>query len=307
MESQEAALSVVVGTYNRLDQLRQCVTSIFQQTTTPLHLFVTDAGSTDGTVSYLRELSTANPRVTALLTGQKVGQARALNQVFPLVKTEFVCWLSDDNIVVNRGLDLAVDILRRQPRLGMVGLKVKDVRGPWIEAPYIGGISPLGLLNVNQGFLRTRILHDLGGFSEDYLDYGIDPDLTARVLLAGWDIAFTRQIVIHHYREWMTADAAEVVRRKERHRRAVEVYLDKYAKLSRQRQWQLALKKKIFDWTNLLLHRLFADVSKKTFFGQPYRDWYNVCHGRYISLWDMIRCWKKPYHLVQRVPRRKAG
>jgi GT2 family glycosyltransferase len=308
-------LSVVVGTYNRREQLRKCVESVFRETTTPVRLFVTDAGSTDGTVEYLRQLGGHDRRVVPLLTGKKIGQARALNDVFRQVDSEFVCWLSDDNVVVNRGLDIAVDILHNAPRLGMVALKVKDMVGPWTGAPYIGGISPLGLLNVNQGMLRTKILRALGGFSEDYLDYGIDPDLTARVFFRGWDIAYTREVAIHHHREWLrAADSSEARQRLERQRRAVEIYRRKFARLGGGRtlkQW--TLKKQLFQWARAVLARLCGDPSQKRIFGQPFRDWHNVFNARYISIWDILRYWNKPFHLVQqaekgtRTDRRMAG
>ena len=69
-----------------------------------------------------------------VLVGERLGQARAYNDVFATLDTPYVVWISDDNEVVNHGLDVAVDILERLPRVGMVGVKVKDVEGPFVEA-----------------------------------------------------------------------------------------------------------------------------------------------------------------------------
>jgi len=68
--------------------------------------------------------------------------------------------------------------------------------------PYIGGISSVGILNVNQGMLPTAVLKALNGFSEEFRMYGIDPDLTARVLYSGYDVVYTRSIALHHNRNW---------------------------------------------------------------------------------------------------------
>ncbi|MGE3271737.1 MAG: glycosyltransferase family 2 protein, partial [Chloroflexota bacterium] len=193
-------LSVVLGTYNRLESLKRCIDSIFTQTRTPSVVYVTDAGSTDGTVEYLQSI--ASERLIPVLVGKKLGQARAYNDVFKTVTTPYVVWISDDNAIVNGGLDQAVRILDRLPRVGMVGVKVKDVEGPFVEAPYLGAVSSIGVLNVNQGMLRTEALLEVGGFSERFRDYGIDPDLTAKVLFAGWDVAYTRGVGIEHYRAW---------------------------------------------------------------------------------------------------------
>ena len=133
-----AEISIVVGTYNRLATLRKCIDSIPRETRRAFHLYVTDAGSTDGTIEYLQSI--ASESIRPLLVGKKLGQARAYNDVFDLIETPYVCWISDDNEIVNGGLDLAVDILQRDEQIGMVALKVRDLQGPFVDAPYVGGV-----------------------------------------------------------------------------------------------------------------------------------------------------------------------
>lgn len=221
----KAELSVLIGTYNRLDLLRQSLAGILRGTDLGVRVYVADAGSTDGTVEYLAQLAEREPRVRPILAGRKLGQARALNEIIDLIETEFVCWLSDDNVVVRGALDIAVDILKTEPKLGLVALKVKDVVGPYVDDPYIGGISSVGVLNVNQGVIRASILRELGGFSEEYQDYGIDPDLTARVLFSGWRIAYTREVAVHHHREWVAnPDPGDIERRLARQERSLTLY-----------------------------------------------------------------------------------
>lgn len=293
------SLSIVIGTYNRLPLLRCCVESIFEQTRTPVRVVVTDAGSSDGTIEYLRGLRDSDPRVTAILMGKKIGQARSLNQVFPIVQSELVGWLSDDNVVVNRGLDVAASILQDQPKIGMVGLKVKDVAGPHKNHHYIGGMSPLGLLNVNQGMLRTQLLRELGGFCEDYPDYGIDPDLTARVLFKGWDIAYTRQIAIHHCRGLAETLAQDEIASRTRCHEWLSIYLARFQRPGDRLPLSLRLKQRFFRWVESWAYKSGYNVQYGSFLGYNWRDWFNVFHGRSISLWDRFLYRKKPFHLVQ--------
>ena len=89
----------------------------------------------DGIVDYLRKA-----------LNEKSAPRDYIIKVFEMVDTPYVCWLSDDNVVVNGGLDNALKILTRDPKIGMVALKIKDIQGPFIEAPYIGGISSIGIL-----------------------------------------------------------------------------------------------------------------------------------------------------------------
>lgn len=295
-------LSVVVGTLNRREQLQACVESIFEQTTTPLRVFVTDAGSTDGTLPYLESL--ASDRLVPILEGRRLGQARAYNQVFARLETPYVCWLSDDNVVVNRGLDAAVAILDENAAIGMVGLKVKDVQGPFIKAPYIGGVSPIGILNVNQGLLRTPLLKQVAGFSEAFRDYGIDPDLTAKILFSGFAVVYTRSIAIHHQRNWSADRTSEDYALKmEKQKVYLDLYRRKYRDCARGGfAWML----RKLVWRQL--QRTFGvgrDLnSDRPFLGLMARDWHNIFTSRYIRLSDPWRCRGKAYHLLQHCPRR---
>ena len=292
-------LSVVLGTYNRRDSLKRCIASIFEQTRTPCVVYVTDAGSTDGTVEYLQ--SVASDRLVPILVGEKLGQARAYNDVFARVTTPYVVWLSDDNEIVNHGLDAGVAVLDRSPKIGMVAVKVKDVEGPFVDAPYVGGISTIGVLNVNQGLLRTGIIQELGGFSERFRDYGIDPDLTARVLFSGWQIAYTRVVGIHHYRDW-TDGPKPGPAQLQRQREYADLYARKWGEYAppdvtwgaRKRAWKLV--QKVTGIRINTAHRRF---------GLDGRDWCNLLTARYVSLLDPILTRGEPFHLVQRPPSRR--
>lgn len=287
-------LSVVIGTRNRLERLRECIESIGRETSVPTKIYVTDAGSTDGSVEYLNSIRSESMQVT--LHSQRLGQARAYNEIFAQVDTPYVCWLSDDNVVVNRGLDRAVRVLGSVPRVGMVGLKVRDVQGPFISEPYIGGVSEAGILNVNQGVLRTGILQGLGGFSEEFMDYGIDPDLTARVLYAGHDIVYTKDVAILHWREWGESEILAAQMAKQTKYKALyrEKYCDKRnAKSAAQRRVRAVTGvKRVLKKVSSLIGSNRAEHWA--------RDWYNIVMGRYISLFDPIKTMGKDYHLVQR-------
>lgn len=290
-------LSVVLGTYNRLDSLRRCIDSIFAQTRTPIVVYVTDAGSTDGTIEYLQSI--ASEQLVPLLIGKRLGQARAYNDVFEIVTTPYVVWISDDNEIVNRGLDVAAEILDRAPRIGMVAVKVKEIEGPATVAPYLGAVSSIGVLNVNQGMLRTSVLQAVGGFSERFRDYGIDPDLTAKVLFSGWAVAYTRAVGIHHFRAWSDNSAAGAAQRA-RQQGYVTLYAEKWERFAppdpawnaRRLAWKVFQKA-----TGLSLN------SSRKILGLSSRDWCNVLTGRYISLLDPLLTRGQPYHLLQRAPR----
>lgn len=288
-------LSVVVGTLNRLDRLRECIESIIRETSIPIKIYVTDAGSTDGTVEYLKKL---NPELFhVILHEKKIGQAKAYNEIFSQITTPYTCWISDDNIVVNNSLETAVNILNSKPGIGMVGLKTKDMQGPFVREAYIGGISEAGILNVNQGVLRTEIIHKLGGFSEEFMDYGIDPDLTARVLFAGHQIVYTKKIAILHWRDWGDSEVLSGQMAKQDRYKAL--YNNKYLKCGAIPHHDPHLSRQIAGIKHILSKiATFTNCNKLNFFA---RDIYNIILSKYISYLDPISFLFKTYHLRQRV------
>lgn len=293
-------LSVVLGTYNRCESLKRCLESIQAQTSTPFVIHVTDAGSTDGTQEYLR--SVESDVIRPWLVGRKLGQAKALNDVFKTVDTPYVCWISDDNEIVNHGLDIGVFILDRWREIGMVALKVTDVQGPFVAAPYIGGVSSIGILNVNQGMLPTEVLRKVGYFSETFGFYGIDPDLTAQVLYAGHDIVYTREVAIQHYRDWALDPNTEAgAALKAHHEKSLRLYQRKYGGLQAHDDF-LAWKKRL--WTRMAkrLGKKLAHNSHEPWMGGLPRDWYNALHSRYIHPLDPWLTRGRPFHLRQHVP-----
>ncbi len=189
---------ILVATYNRLALLKTVVEAIEGGTTTPHELMVIDGGSTDGTIEYLQ----SDPRITPVLQGELLGTARCYNRVWRRVQSTYTCWLSDDTEVVPGVLDRAIAILEADARIGMVGLKMKDTKGPGRFEPYRGGIYEYGILNCNHGVFRTALGHQIGFFNEGYRSYMIDPDITASILCTGHRVVMTRAVAVLHHREW---------------------------------------------------------------------------------------------------------
>ena len=293
-------LSIVAGTLDRRDQLIRLVDSVVRETRIPFTLYITDAGSTDGSIEYLK--SVASDRIRPVFVGKKLGQARAYNDVFMQVTTPYVCWVSDDNEIVDHGLDKAVDILKRDRKIGMVGLKVRDKEGPFTKAPYIGGISSTGILNVNQGVLPTPVMHAVGGFSEYFRDYGIDPDLTAKVLYLGFDIVYTRDVAIHHFRNWSADKESNeykvMMQRQVVAKEKYEAIYGSYKKPSK----VLGLKKRSWEFAKSKLAKRYdlSLDSHQSILGNIPRDYYNTVMCRYISPLDLLTPKSKGYHLRQR-------
>lgn len=282
-------LSVVVGTRNRLEYLKKCLASIFADLALNHEVIVVDAGSSDGTLDYLKNLTQQySQQLKVIEDGQPIGQAKSLNRVFKTLTSEYTCWLSDDNVVQAQMLSRSLNILKQNPKMGMLGLKVKDILGPGIQKPYNGGIWRSGVMCVDQGMIRTQLLQAIGGFDETYKAYGIDADLTTQVLLRGWQVAFTKAIAIHHLRDHENAPGAfEPQQRIEQRKNSIVIYEKKFKKLC---QRPLSIRLRGF------INRMLLNGGLKN------ADLSNTLNARFVSLQELVRPPADDFHLVQKIP-----
>lgn len=286
-------LVVLVGTYNRLELLKKVIDSIHMQTRCSHEIIVIDGGSTDGTIEYLQ----SRENVTSVFQGKLLGASRAYNEVWRQVDCKYTCWLSDDTELANGGLDLAVSLLENNSEIGMVGLKTKDVVGPWIDLPYTGALSEYGILNCNHGVLSMELLRSVGYFNQDYKTYLIDPDLTASVLCAGKKVVMTKDICVRHHREWADENWESKVQGTMNGINHYQIYLDKFSFVQKR-----TLPERIRKWIGRAMSLpLLGNVLMK-FMRLNTRDWLNLTAGRFISPLDVVQNRNNPYHNVQRIP-----
>lgn len=289
-------LVVVIATCNRLDMLKATLASIASGTSCSHQVIVADGGSTDGTIEFLR----SSPDVVGLFQGEMIGSSRAYNQVWRQVDARYTCWLSDDTEIVPGSLDLAIRILERDARIGMVGLKMKDTIGRWRIQPYGGGLSEYGILTCNHGVLSMDLLRSLGYFNEQYRSYTIDPDLTASVLCAGKRVVMTKQVAVLHHREYIEREGKERIQRAMGGIDNAKIYREKFRFLQDSVTRGVRMKGEL---GKKLGERLFPTPDAVRL-GISARDWRNLTGGRFISVLDPLLNAGNPYHLTQIIPRR---
>ncbi len=287
---------VMVATFNRLPMLRTVVDSILQGTRTPLELIVIDGGSTDGTVEYLQ----SHPQITPVLQGRLLGTARCYNQVWSAIDSRYCCWLSDDTEVVPGSLDTAIEILEKDQTVGMVGLKMKDTKGPGRHDAYRGGISEFGILNCNHGVLPTRLARQIGWFNEAYRSYMIDPDLTASILCTGHRVVLTKAVAVLHHREWAEKEGDEKVAREMGGIDNFAIYRRKFGFLDGSRTIASRIRARLIRYVAGVL--FLGARPGSTRLGLNRRDWVNLGGARFTSLFDSFIHTGRPYHLAQALP-----
>lgn len=298
----QPVVTLLIGTRNRLELIKKCLGSIVGQTKCVCRIIVIDAGSTDGTIEYIKSIK----EVELIEDGEPIGQAQSLNRVIPSVTSKYVCWLSDDNEVKPDAIENAIDILEQNYRIGMVALKVRDVTGGREHKAYIGGLRSSGIITCNQGMLRTDLMKEVGGFDEDFIDYGIDVDLTAKILLSNKSVVLTKKVSVLHHRDHHGSPGAITGDRAFKIKRSYDLFSMKYPELERYSKVEIF--RKIF-WGTVwkLIEKLSSFVMTKPYVtNEKLLNCYNILNGRYVSKFDWICSRNKKYYIVQSISKSKV-
>jgi GT2 family glycosyltransferase len=184
-----------------LDMVRD---TLAEQTFDDFEVTVVDNGSTDGSVAHVRE---GWPEANVVELGENRGFSAAVNAGIAAGRGRYVALLNTDIELSPDWLELLVEELDRDPRLGFVTGKIMryDDRDVIEQAGHdfytCGRFEPRGLDQRDQGqyderrptpivtaaaaLYRRGALAATGGFDEDYFLYCEDGDACLRMLLAG--------------------------------------------------------------------------------------------------------------------------
>ena len=216
-------VDMVMVTWNNLAVLKRCMESL-AETRYPsdrAHMHISDNGSTDGTLEYLRELRDSGSfpfPITIHELAVNTGVAVGFNWAIRAGEGELVARMDDDVVVPPQWLEVLVETFKNRPFAGVVGPKIlndnaiKDIQcGPFRmyptvyghenepdegQADYVARVTHVrGCLNV----YRRDALDDCGlfdlRFSPSQFD---DPDHHANLGLAGWEVIYDGRVGVIH-------------------------------------------------------------------------------------------------------------
>ncbi|MBN1879862.1 glycosyltransferase family 2 protein [bacterium] len=226
-------LSVIVLSFNGMEHLPECLSSICNQPYQNFELIIVDNGSTDGSVDYLRDHW---PVAQLVALPNNEGFCRGMNRGIRAARGELVLLLNQDLALQPNSLSNLVDTfthppidnhpaVNKQPDRPVLGVfpKVMFYSMPsfinafgvdWFESCHWRdsrvGLPDLGGLNESETvfgsifpavlFHRNRFLN-IGGFDEIFWSYCEDFDVCYRGNILGYRfITAPDAIVLHKYR-----------------------------------------------------------------------------------------------------------
>lgn len=212
------SVCVAVLNYNGAVWLRPCLRSILRDDY-PKQIVVVDNGSTDESVALVR---TEFPSVAVLSLSHNVGFAAAYNLAFRRIGADFTILLNNDVVVEGDGwVRRSVEAMEGHPDLAAITWKMVYMRSPevinsvggaaywWTGAVDVGdgeidggqfdadGHKPFAFCG-GAAMVRTEAALEVSGFDEAMFAYREDFDLSWRLRLQGYRIAYLGGVQIHH-------------------------------------------------------------------------------------------------------------
>lgn len=173
-------VSIVMATFNRADQLQGTIENIFEQNYQDLELIVVNDGSTDDTLSSLKDIQKTY-KFVIVDNIENLGLQKSLNKGIEKASGKYIARIDDhDRWIDSVKISKQVDFLENNPRVGLIGTgyetKGKSMVNPLTDSEIRKQIlmrSPFCHVSV---LMLKSIVDKVGGYNED-LSYSEDWEL----------------------------------------------------------------------------------------------------------------------------------
>jgi len=235
MSGANAPVAVVIVTWNAADWIDGCLASLRALARPPKETIVVDSGSTDGTVSTVRDRF---PEVQVLECGANVGYCRANNLGIARTASAFVLVLNPDTRLMPGFLENLLPAFD-DPRVGIAGGRLLRFDGVTLDSAGQAlarsrqpvdrgyGLPASGLFERDEeifgacgaaALYRRAMLDaiaDPGGeiFDESFFAFYEDLDVAWRARKLGWTAVYRPGAVAHHARGGTAGDSPPPRRR----------------------------------------------------------------------------------------------
>lgn len=202
-ESTLPMVSLVVPAYNEGIVIKAAVRSLLLLDYPNFEIIVVDDGSTDDTYEKALEVAREPHDIPIrVVTKRNGGKAEALNTGMSLAMGEFILNMDGDSKLSGNTLRVCIRHFEN-PRIGAVAGNVKVINREniWSRIQALEYVEGLAMARKAQSFMRTvniipgplgmfrkSVLQQVGGYDHD--TFAEDCDLTLKLLMHGWHIAY---------------------------------------------------------------------------------------------------------------------
>lgn len=227
-------VSVIIVNFNGGALLQQA-TAAALSTTVPIELFISDNGSTDGSLNAIYQAQRCDSRVHIISNGENLGFSRANNIALKQAKSRYLLLLNPDCIVQHDTLEKMLTVLDANPDVAMAGCLILNPDGseqpgcrravptPWrtlVRVLHLNKLfphhprfstfllhqealptHPIEVEAISGAFMlvRREAMDKVGLLDEGYFMHCEDLDWCMRFRQAGWKILFMPNVAaVHH-------------------------------------------------------------------------------------------------------------
>ena len=226
-------LSIIIVNYNTGRLLKDCIASIYRETTTlPFDIWVVDNASCDNSLQMIKKQF---QEVKLIENKQNVGFAKANNMAISKSKADYVLLLNPDTLILGNAIEKMLRFMDINPKVGISGCKVlnedgtlqlacrRSIPNPHVAFFRLSGLSRLfpnskimakynlTYLNPNKAheidavsgaflMIRRKVVDNIGKLDERFFMYGEELDWCLRTKKAGWKVMYYPDAEIIHYK-----------------------------------------------------------------------------------------------------------
>jgi len=263
-------VSIIIVNWNTIKLLRECIQSVYDETTCSFEIFVVDNNSSDGSADMVRK---EFPNVLLIANDDNKGFAAGNNQAMKLCKGDHILLLNPDTKVLKGAIDKLLAFLNSKSDMGAAACKLLNGDGSlqksvgnfysFIGTLFENRIIPKILPNSKylakkyvafwdhttpreidwaRGavlLVRREVVEQIGLLDEQFYIYGEEIDWCQRIKNAGWKIWYTPDAEIIHYGKASSSQ------------RNIEMFIQNYKSF-------YILIKKHYPWFSYFLYRIRA-------------------------------------------------
>ena len=209
-------VTVIIPNYNGKQFMEKCMEGLRAQTEQAFRVLLVDNGSTDGSLSFVRE---RYPELEILALQENYGFSRAVNEGIRAAKTPYVILLNNDTKVCPGYVEAMVRTLDENPRAFSVSAKMIQMYHPeliddagdqytvlgWAFQRGVGHSvnryeRPARVFSACAGAAayRRQVFEEIGYFDEKHFAYLEDLDVGYRARIHGWQNLYCPEARVEH-------------------------------------------------------------------------------------------------------------
>ena len=204
-------VSVVVPTFNRKNDLLRCLGSLMESSYKHIEVIVVDNGSTDGTCEAVKNF---HPNVKLINLDKNTGVTGGRNAGAKIAMGDLLLFLDHDMVVDERMLEVLVNLLLEDEKIGSVGPVIYYLDDPnrvWSAGSSINMLT--GKISANTEvhkkavdvqvlpaviLARKELLEKLGFYDNVFFAVYEDTDICFRIKKAGYKVICTSKAIAWH-------------------------------------------------------------------------------------------------------------